>query len=202
MLFSISSMAAGASTRPIKASIHEKHFGPVSGYFDFYAESALCRHGDGVLQGLEDARRDLQKGQKMLSTRRTKQIMPAMARRAAKWKLEPTTYEGGLAWEGGPAEMIWLGHHNRRGFRYDHYLEGLAGACGPNAVYQEYTFWIGRHLALVGRSRAQYCGEGLKGSASYDGLIRNSHPAGESIWTARSLSPTSSPGYQFRRRRR
>ena len=40
----------------------EKHYGPVSSYYDYYAEAPYSGHRRPVLQGLEDARRDSREG--------------------------------------------------------------------------------------------------------------------------------------------
>ncbi|MGA2034218.1 MAG: hypothetical protein ABSG68_18390 [Thermoguttaceae bacterium] len=105
---------------------------------------------------------------------------PSLARRAAKWHLKPTTYEGGLCWEGGPIEMIRLGRANRRaGYRYDQYLKAWQDVCGPDAIYQEYAMFSNYEGDAWPWMAIQYCSEGLKGTPSYDGMVRNSHPAGD-----------------------
>ena len=79
----------------------EKRDGPVSNDFDYYAEvpdsgiDAECFKGSKTLdedlrEGSKNARRDVQ-GR-----------FPSLARRAAKWNLKPTTYEGDYAWRAVP----------------------------------------------------------------------------------------------------
>jgi hypothetical protein len=159
----------------------EKQFGPVSGYFDFYAEAPYAGTGPAFSHDPKPKTLDeiFMYHQEFFETK-TKHLMPEMARRAAKWKLGVTTYEGGLGWEGGTEAVHRKGKNSRRmGLLYDTYLQAWQAACGPSAIYQEYTFCSGYPGDGWPFHVLQYCGEALKGSVCYDALMRNSHAAGD-----------------------
>ncbi|MGA2618932.1 MAG: LamG-like jellyroll fold domain-containing protein [Thermoguttaceae bacterium] len=157
----------------------EKHYGPVSKYYDYYAEAPYCSINEECFKGSKTLDEIFEKGEKNFEEV-TRRIVPGIARRAARWGLRPTTYEGGLCWEGGPIDMIRKGRADRRaGYRYDRYLQAWQAACGPDAIYQEYALFSNYEGDSWPWLAIQYCGEGLKGTPSYDGLMRNSHPAGD-----------------------
>jgi len=157
----------------------EKNYGPVNGYFDYYAEAPYSGTGEAFKRKPKTLDEVFEYSQDHFD-RTINHVIPEMARRAAKWKLGVTTYEGGFHWEGGPMDMIRQGRANRRtGMLYDQYLQAWQAAAGPNAIYQEYSMFSNYEGDAWPFLAIQYCGPGMKGSITYDALVRNSHPAGD-----------------------